>query len=178
MAMNDSLVDLVESGFDVAVRIGRLADSSLVARRLAPARIVVCASPAYLAAHGTPQTPDELRTHECLCYSNLLPSEEWRFTEPGGKSRIVEVRGRLRANNGDALRAAALQGVGIVSLPSFIVGEDLKAGTLVQILEPYSARDAAIHAVFPHARHLSPKVRAFVEFLADRFGPEPYWDRP
>lgn len=176
MTMNDRFVDLVDEGFDVAVRIARLADSSLVARKLAPARRVVCASPAYLEAHGVPQSPDDLKDHECLCYTNVALSDEWRFTGPDGRPWPVEVKGRLRANNGDALRAAALKGLGVINQPSFIVGGDLQSGTLVSVLTEFTPQESAVHAVYPHSRHLSPKVRAFVDFLADRFGPRPYWD--
>jgi DNA-binding transcriptional LysR family regulator len=176
MTLNDRFIDLIEEGFDMAVRIGRLPDSSLVARKLAPLRRTVSASPAYLARHGTPAVPDDLKAHECLCYSNLARSEEWRFVHADGRPWPVEVKGRLRANNGDALRAAALQGAGIANLPSFIIGADLQAGRLVSLLADYVPQDAAIYAVYPHSRHLSPKVRAFTEFLAQRFGPVPYWD--
>ncbi|MBI1776272.1 MAG: LysR family transcriptional regulator [Proteobacteria bacterium] len=176
MAMNDRFVDLVEEGFDVAVRIGRLADSSLVARKLAPMRRTLSASPAYLERSGVPKTPDDLEGHDCLCYSNLTRSEEWRFVGTDGRPWSVEVEGRFRVNNGDALRAAALKGLGIVNLPSFIVGGDLQAGALVSLLAEYIPQDTAIYAVHPHARHLSPKVRAFSDFLAERFGPLPYWD--
>jgi len=178
MIMNDRFVDLVDEGFDMAVRIGTLADSSLVARRLAPMRRTVCASTAYLDKHGTPASPDDLKTHECLCYSNVGMAQEWRFVRPDGRPWPVEVRGRLHANNGDALRAAALRGFGLAVLPSFLVGRDFQSGALVSVLEEFLSQDSAVHAVYPHARHLSPKVRAFVDFLAERFGPVPYWDRP
>jgi DNA-binding transcriptional LysR family regulator len=177
LAMNDRYVDLVDEGFDMAVRIGKLEDSSLVARKLAPARRTVCAAPAYLQARGIPASPDDLRAHECLCYSNVGLSQEWRFVRPDGRPWPVEVRGRLHANNGDALRAAALRGFGLAVLPSFLVGHDFQSGALVSVLDAFMAQDSAVHAVYPHARHLSPKVRAFVDFLAERFGPDPYWDR-
>jgi len=177
LTMNDRFVDLVDEGFDVAVRIGKLEDSSLVARKLAPMRRIVGAAPAYLAQRGTPASPDDLTAHECLCYTNLGPSQEWRFVRPDGRAWPVEVRGRLHANNGDALRAAALRGFGIAVLPSFLVGRDVQSGALVSVLEDYMPQDSALYAVYPHARHLSPKVRAFVDFLAERFGPDPYWDR-
>lgn len=177
MTLNDRFVDLVDEGFDMAVRIGRLADSSLVARRLAPVQRVVCASPAYLAARGVPMTPDDLPAHSCLCYSYMALSDEWRFITAEGGPWPVEVRGPLRTNNGDALREAVLQGVGLGYLPTFIIGEDLQAGRVVAVLADYVPPEgAAVHAVYPHARHLSPKVRAFVDFLAERFGPQPYWD--
>jgi DNA-binding transcriptional LysR family regulator len=177
LTMNDRFVDLVDEGFDVAVRIGKLDDSSLVARRLAPMRRAVCAAPAYLQKRGTPMSPDDLKAHECLCYTNLGLSQEWRFVRPDGRPWPVEVHGRLHANNGDALRAAALRGFGLAVLPSFLVGGDVRSGALVSLLEPFMPQDSAVYAVYPHARHLSPKVRAFVDFVAERFGPDPYWDR-
>lgn len=176
MTMNDRYVDLVDEGFDVAVRIGRLGDSSLVARKLAPIRRAVCASPAYFDAHGVPETPTDLIRHSCLCYSNVAATDEWRFSSPDGRPWPVEVKGRLRANNGDALRVAALAGAGLTYTPTFIIGRDLQAGSLVAVLGEFVPQDTAVHAVYPHSRHLSPKVRAFVDFLAERFGPRPYWD--
>lgn len=176
VAMNDRFVDLVEEGFDVAVRIGALADSSLIVRRLAPIRRVICASPAYLAAHGTPATPTDLQDHQCLLNTNLAPGREWRFATPEGRPIAVHVGGRLSMNNGDALRVAALRGLGLVDLPTFIVGRDLQSGALVSLLDAYVPQTMALHAVYPHARHLSPKVRVFIDFLAERFGPRPYWD--
>ncbi len=176
MTMNDRFVDLVDEGYDMAVRIGRLTDSTLVARKLAPLRRTICGSPAYLAARGIPQTPADLATHECLSYSNMTQSDEWSFVDANGKPLSVEVKGRLRTNNGDALRIAALRGLGLVAQPSFIVGADLQAGTLVGVLTNYTAQDGVVYAVYPHSRHLSPKVRAFTDFLAQRFGPRPYWD--
>lgn len=178
LTMNDRFVDLVDEGFDLAVRIGKLDDSSLVARKLAPMRRSVCAAPAYLERRGTPASPDDLKSHECLCYSNVGLAQEWRFVRPDGRPWPVEVHGRLHANNGDALRAAALRGFGLAVLPSFLIGDDVQNGTLIPVLTAFMPQDSAVHAVYPHARHLSPKVRAFVDFLAERFGPDPYWDRP
>jgi DNA-binding transcriptional LysR family regulator len=178
ITMNDRFVDLVEEGFDVAVRIAELHDSSLIARRLAPARRVICASPKYLTTHGAPQVPDDLRTHECLFYSNLPSARDWRFVAPDGSAWPVTVNGRLCANSGDALRVAALHGLGLANLPTFIVGADLQSGTLAPVLDAFVAQDLSINAVYPHSRHLSPTVRAFVDFLIDRFGPQPYWDLP
>jgi DNA-binding transcriptional LysR family regulator len=176
MAMNDRVVDLVNEGFDVAVRVGVMTDSSLIARRIAPARRVICASPGYLGVRGEPRTPDDLKGHECLFYSNLPAAREWRFTGPEGAAWPVAVNGRFSANNGDAMRAAALRGLGLANLPTFIVGADLQAGALITVLGAFITQDLTINAVYPHARHLSPTVRAFVDFLADRFGPRPYWD--
>jgi len=176
MTMNDRFVDLIDEGYDVAVRIGRLTDSGLVARKLAPLRRVVCASPDYLAARGVPASPGDLENHDCLSYSNMAQSDEWSFLGPDGRLMSVAVKGRLRVNNGDTLRIAALRVLGLVNQPAFLVGADLQAGTLVGVLTEYVAQDGAVYAVYPHSRHLSPKVRAFVDFLADRFGPRPYWD--
>jgi len=176
LTMNDRYVDLVEEGVDLAVRLGRLGDSSLIARKLAPIRRVVCGSPDYFKKHGVPQTPEDLKQHVCLCYSNLAVADEWRFLRPDGSAWPVEVSGRLRADNGDALREAALKGLGLVYLPSFIIGRDLQAATLVSVLTEYTPQDGGLYAVYPHARHLSPKVRAFIDFLAVRFGGQPYWD--
>lgn len=174
--MNDRFVDLVEEGYDVAIRIiGGMTDSSLIARRLAPSRAILCASPGYLARHGEPQRPEELGDHACLIYSNLDRRHEWRFSGPQGPVR-VKVKGPFQANNGDALCSAALAGMGIAALPSFIVGEHLLAGRLRPVLCGFPLGAQGIYAVYPHNRNLSAKVRAFVDFLADRFGPEPYWD--
>jgi len=176
MGFTDRHVDLVEEGWDVAVRIGRLADSSLIVRRLAPVRRLAAASPAYLERRGTPTRPEELAGHDCLAHGGRIHSE-WRFTGDDGKPLQVEVRGRFDADNGDVLRDMALAGLGIVLLPSFFLGDDIRAGKLVPLLEKYVPLDSSLNAVYPHGRHLSPKVRAFVDHLAATFCPEPYWDR-
>ena len=175
MNLNDRFVDLIEEGYDVAVRIGELRDSSLVARRLAPARMIVCGAPAYFERHGVPETPADLADHNCLGYSLLAAPGEWHFTGPG-RAQTVRTSGSFHANNGDALRAAALAGLGVVVQPTFIVGDDVARGALQRVLANYTPRESTIHAVFPHNRHLSAKVRVFVDFLVDRFAPEPYWD--
>lgn len=176
LTLTDRFIDLVDEGVDVAIRIGRLADSSLVARRIAPARRVICGSPGYLEAFGRPETPDDLTKHRCLAYTNITEAQDWPLVAADGRPWPVAVAGRLRINNGDALRAAALRGLGLVSLPSFIVGADIQAGTLISVLGGYLTQNMAIHAVYPHSRHLSPKVRAFVDFLVEQIGPDPYWD--
>lgn len=175
MGFTDRHVDLVEEGWDVAVRIGRLADSSLIVRRLAPIRRVAAAAPSYLERRGAPLRPEDLVSHDCLSHSNLRQSD-WRFLGADGKPMQVEVSGRFQADNGDVLRVMALAGLGVVLLPSFFLGDDIRAGRLVQVLHHAIPMDTALYAVYPHGRHLSPKVRAFVDFLAEMFGPEPYWD--
>lgn len=174
-AMNDRFVDLVEEGYDVAIRIGALRDSSLVARRLAPCRAVLCASPDYLDRRGRPQRPEDLAGHDCLLYANSASPREWTLQGPRGR-QTVPVDGPLIANNGDMLCGAALAGMGIVRLPTFIVGHQLRKGRLEVVLADHPLPEQGIHAVYPHGRNLSPKVRVFVDFLADYLGPEPYWD--
>jgi DNA-binding transcriptional LysR family regulator len=176
LAMNDRFVDLVNEGFDVAIRIATLPDSSLIARQLAPARRVICASPNYLSTHGAPRSPNDLKTHACLFNSNLPSAREWRFVSPDDVPVPVTVNGRLSVDNGDALRVAALRGLGLANLPTFIVGADLQSGALATVLDSFVAQDLSISAVYPHSRHLSPTVRALIDFIVDRFGPEPYWD--
>ena len=176
MNMTDRHVDLVEEGWDVAVRIGRLADSSLICRRLAPIRRLAAAAPSYLERRGTPLVPQDLESHDCLTHGNMV-SSEWRFVSPENQSLPVAVHGRFHADNGDVLREMAVAGVGIVMLPTFFLGDDIRAGRLVPLLGAYIPLDVSLNAVYPHGRHLSPKVRAFVDYLAECFGPEPYWDR-
>ncbi|MGO4573773.1 LysR family transcriptional regulator [Microvirga sp. 2TAF3] len=177
LGLADRYVDLIEEGWDLAIRIGRLKDSSLIARKLAPCRILVCAAPAYLEAHGTPQTLEDLRHHNCLGYtlSSTTSADRWTF----GKDAdiFVPVKGNLRANNGDALLAAAIAGQGLICQPTFLVGDSLRNGDLVRVLPDYPTYELGVHAVLPSGRQVPAKARAFIEFLADRFAPEPHWDR-
>lgn len=175
MFMDDRVVDLIEEGFDLAVRISRLADSSLIARRIASSRSVVCASPDYLAKHGAPRTPADLAQHNCLIYSYSPQGDRWRFSGPDGEY-TVRVSGNFWANNGDALHTAALAGLGVLSSPSFIIGEDLRAGRLKTVLEDCRQPDLTIHAVYPHQRHMTAKLRVFVDYLIEKFAASPSWD--
>ena len=177
MILNDRMVDLIEEGFDVAVRIGHLADSSLIARRLGPIRLVLCTSPEYLARHGAPRRPSDLLSHDCVVYIFRVRHGEWRFTGPDGEEETVQISGRLRANNGNMLRVAVLKGQGIGLAPTFLVGEDLAAGRMVPLLPEYAPVEEDLAVVYPHRRQLSAKVRSFVDFLAARFTGEPEWDR-
>jgi DNA-binding transcriptional LysR family regulator len=176
LGLNDRLVDLAEEGWDLAIRIGTLASSSLIARRIAPCRAVVCAAPSYLAARGTPRTVDDLTRHDCLGYtlSRMVGPDTWAF----GGDKTIKINGSLRANNGDALRAAAVAGQGIIYQPTFIVADDLRAGTLVPITLDYPPAElGGIYAVYLPERNPAAKVRAFIDFIAGRFAPEPPWDR-
>ncbi len=175
MALDDQVVNMVEGGFDVSIRIARLADSALIARRLAPNRVVVCAAPSYLAAHGRPRTPRDVAQHNCLHYTLLSSRNAWRFAGPRGEE-LVEVAGSVRTNNGDALQIAARDGVGLVQLPTFIVGPDLACGSLEAVLEDFEDTSTFVWALYPSTRHLTPKVRAFLDFLSARFAGRPYWD--
>jgi DNA-binding transcriptional LysR family regulator len=177
LTLNDGLVDLIHDGYDLAIRIGRLADSTLIARRMVPARLVVCGSPSYLEKHGVPREPEDLSRYNCLTYSFSPSPGEWQFKGREGDFP-VRVSGNFRANNGDTLRLAALHGLGLVKQPTFIIGEDLRTGRLRAVLTEYEATPRSIFAVYPHARHVSAKVRSFIDFLAERCCPEPYWDNP
>jgi DNA-binding transcriptional LysR family regulator len=176
--LNDRRVDLVSEGFDVAIRIGHLPDSSLIMKRLAPCRANVCASPRYLAEHGTPATPEDLASgHTCLIYSNISATGQWRFIVDGKERYPAVLARRFSVNNGEVLRDAAIAGLGLVVLPTFITWRALARGELEVVLADYEVADPGIHAIWAPGRHLSAKVRALVDFLAARFGPEPYWDK-
>lgn len=177
LTLDDRHVDLVEEGVDLAIRIARLQDSNLIARRIAPCRQVVCASPAYLAKRGEPERPEDLLEHDCILYSLISAPREWRFTDPSGESLVVPVKGPMHSNNGLVNRAAAIAGAGIVLLPTFYIGEELRAGALKPILTQFKPPEIAVHAVYPERRNLMPKVRAFVDHLAAAFGPEPPWEK-
>ena len=173
--LTDRFIDLVEEGADLAVRIGTLTESTLVARRLCPIRLVLCASPAYLERHGQPRTPDDLAGHNCLGYTYTRGGAEWEFSGPDGPL-VVPIRGSLRANHGEVLHQAAIDGLGLALQPTFIAGEALAAGLLQPVLPEYRPAEISAYAVFLSRKFLSAKVRTFVDFLAEKFGPEPYWD--
>jgi DNA-binding transcriptional LysR family regulator len=176
LSLSDRSVNVMDEGFDVAVCIADLRDSSLAARRLAPNRRVVCASPAYLAAHGTPRTPEDLAKHNCLVVSDFTAN--WEYKTRDGRSTSVRVQGRYACDNWEVLRQWALAGLGIALKSTWDVYRQLEDGTLVAILPDYVFHsDVAIYAVYPHRRFLPAKTRVFIDFLAESFGPDPYWDR-
>ena len=177
LTMTDSMVNLVEEGFDVGVRIGVLTDSTLVARKLGVPKRTVVAAPSYLERHGVPRTPDDLVNHECLKLSIPTALNRWEFMFPEG-SRMVDVSGRFEADNAIALHEAAIAGLGLFRAASFVVGDGIKAGRLVPVLEDFeTSGDAGIFVVWPHNRNLSAKVRAFVDTLVEAFTPIPPWER-
>jgi DNA-binding transcriptional LysR family regulator len=175
ITLGDRVVDLVEEGYDLAVRVASLPASSLVSRRLASTRIVLCASPEYLARHGTPVRPADLATHRTIAYSYWSTRDEWRFDGPEGPVS-VRIHPVLQANNGDTCRAAALDHQGIILQPDFLVGGDLQRGALVELMPEYRSMRIGINAVYPTRKHLPLKVRRMVEFLVESFA-HPSWAR-
>lgn len=176
VAYSDRFVNLVDEGFDVGVRIGRLTDSSLIARKLSPVSLVACASPAYLQQHGTPQSPADLAEHEAIIDLNAQDPFVWTFGD-GAECREVRVHGRLRFTGGEACLAAAERDLGVARTPDFIAADRLRSGKVVPLLCGYEPEVSNVHAVYPAGKHLAPKVRAFVDFLVERFSGEPAWRR-
>jgi DNA-binding transcriptional LysR family regulator len=175
LVLGDQMIDVVQEGFDVTLRIAELASSSLIARMIAPAARVICAAPGYLKAHGTPRHPNDLRQHNCLTYGHLATGNQWKLTGPDGEHWIQAV-GSLCANNAEILCDAALKGQGIALLPTFIAGAALRDRRLRIILSDYKAPALSLYAVYPPTRHLSVKVRMFIDFLVERFGQEQPWN--
>lgn len=174
--LDDRRVNLVEEGFDLALRIGDLADSTLVARPLVPIRMVLCASPAYLRRQGTPHQPADLAFHAGLVYGNVPEAQQWRFLDAGGKVHTVKVPARLRANNGDALLQATLDGLGLCVIPTFLCHRALADGSLAALLPAYRVPGTTAYAITPSRQHLPQRVRLLLDFLRQRFGESPYWD--
>lgn len=175
-AYSDRYVDLVAERFDCALRVGRLADSSLIARRIAPIHSVLVASPAYLARAGTPATPEDLAGHDGLIYTGGSDRDVWHL-KVGRRTVTVRPRARFFADSGDALMTAAIAGLGIAPIPRFLVSEAVEAGQIVPVLHDCSLPEAALHAVRPPGPHVPARVRLFFDAVTDRFGHEPDWDR-
>jgi len=174
LVLDDRKVDIIGEGFDLAIRIGKLQDSSLVARKLAPVRMVVCGAPDYFERRGVPEIPAQLAAHDCLQYDYWSEQGQWTF-ERKGEIQQVPVKGPFSANNGNALRIAAREGRGIVFQPTFIVGDDLRTGRLREVLSDYRLQEMNVYAVYAHRQYLSAKVKTFVEYLSEYFSPS-YWD--
>jgi DNA-binding transcriptional LysR family regulator len=168
LSLHDNYVDLLEERIDLAIRLGQLSDSSLIAKKLYTVEMVLCASPGYLAANGTPQKPHDLSKHNCLIYTYAAP-RAWTFTDANGKAEVIRISGRLSANSGDPLLALALKDTGILLGPDYLVANDLNAGRLVRLLPDYKTQETPVYAVYPHSHFLSAKTRTFVDFLAARF---------
>ena len=173
--LSDAQVNLVDEGFDIAIRIANLGDSSLIARRLTTMSMIACASPDYLKKHGTPNTPEEMAEHPFLHYGNRSDSI-WTYIDPNGKEGRVRFNRVLSANNGSFLKEIGKSSVGILIEPTFIVYQAIEQGDLVPILNDYQWGTVNAYAVYPPTRHLSHRVRIFIDFLVERFGDAPYWD--
>lgn len=169
VSLTDRPVDLVEESYDLAIRIGGLIGQNLIARKLGEIRFVACASPAYLAEHGTPRKPEDLAVHDCLSYEYLPARNQWQFRDRQGRARKVRLTGSVNANNADLLAAVAAEGIGVALAPDFVVRRELEAGRLVPLLKGFMPKPSAVYAVYPSRRYLSAKVRAFVDFLVERF---------
>jgi DNA-binding transcriptional LysR family regulator len=178
LGLNDRFIDLIEEGWDVAIRIGALTESTMIARKIAPCGVVVCAAPSYLAERGTPRSVNDLAGHNCLGYtlSRAFGPDHWPFGTDG--KVVVPIKGDVRASSGDALWAIALAGQGLVYLPTFLVAPDLRAGRLVSVTLDHPTMDLpGIYALYPADRRPPAKVRAFIDFLVSRFAPVPPWER-
>jgi DNA-binding transcriptional LysR family regulator len=176
MVITDRFVDMAEEGYDLAIRIAKDPGQNLVARRLAGVNRRMCATPEYFARRGVPRVPEDLLQHNCLTYTHFNPQDPWRLQGPTGEIS-VPASGNLRLNDDEALAQAVLGGLGVGLLPTFIIGQELQSGRLQAVLSEYVALERQIYSVYLPNRHLSAKVRAFIDFLLARFGPEPYWDR-
>ena len=168
LTLSDRVVDLVEEGYDLAVRVARLPSSTLICRKLTSTSLVVCASPQYLQGKTPPQHPDDLKNHSVISYSLLATGDEWVFQDPTGETR-VKIHPKIRTNNGDTCRSAALAHQGIILQPTFIVGEDIRRGDLVALLPAYKLIELDIYAVYPSRKLVSPRIRALVDFLVQNF---------
>jgi DNA-binding transcriptional LysR family regulator len=176
--LSDRAVDIVDEGLDLALRIGAIGSQALIGRRIGTMDLLTCAAPAYLARHGTPAVPADLARHACLTYEYAPYGNVWRFVDAGGGEHSVKIAGPAHSNNGEMLVALAVAGVGITREPDFIVAPEIRAGRLVPVLAGYTVPASPIYAVYPSRRHLSAKVRAFVDFLGERFAGTPEWRVP
>lgn len=176
VSFSDRVIGLVDEGFDLAIRIGRPADSSLVSRKLCDVRVVVIGAPAYLAERGEPARPEDLAVHDCLIDTNYSDPDRWPFAE-AGRARTVPVRGRIRYSNAEACVRAAEAGLGLARAPAFVAATSIRQGRVRALLEGFETEPYGIHALYPHSRHLAAKVRVLVDFLADRYSGNAAWER-
>jgi len=173
LVLSDEQVDPVQGGFDVTLRIADLESSSLIARKIVAVERIICAAPSYLSRHGVPNHPSELRDHAALTYGFLLTGNQWKLTGADGRDHWINPAWQLCANNAEVLRDAAIKGRGIALLPEFIAGAALRASELRSVLDDYKAPPLALYAIYPPTQHLAVKVRLFIDFLVERFGPGP-----
>ncbi len=176
LTLTDHAASIVEEGMDLAIEVGRLADSNMIARVLSHSRLVVCGAPDYLREYGVPSTPEELTNHNCLTSSRFPPRDEWPFRGPDG-DKTYKVSGNFRSNIGDAVHRMALNGRGLAMLPTYMCGNDLEAGRLQAVLTEFEPEPYAIAALYSDRRYMPVKVRSFLDFLAERLGPKPRWEQ-
>jgi DNA-binding transcriptional LysR family regulator len=177
VSLIDRVVDMVDEGFDLGIRVSRAGSMGNAARKLATSRNVLCAAPAYLAAHGMPRVPSDLGEHRCIGYSYATSGDEWQFFDADNKQHAVRVNCHMHTNNGDTARVAAVAGHGVIWQPTFLIGDDLRHGRLVPLLPDYRLHETDVLAMYPSHRHLSSRVRVMIDFLVDALGGVPPWDR-
>ena len=177
LTISDRWIDLAEERYDLSIRVMSDPPGNWVARKLAPVRRRVCATPSYFALHGIPETPSDLGTHDCLDYTRSGEAGRWRFVSNGAE-QTVAITGPLQVDDDEALSQAVLGGLGVAFLPTFIIGKELQDGRLQSVLSDYTQVDRYVYALYLPTRHLPNKVRVFIDYLVERFGTEPYWDRP
>lgn len=175
VSFSDRLVNIVDEGFDAAIRVGRPEDSSLIARKLCDVRIILVGAPAYLDRAGEPKAPEDLGQHECIIDTNFRDPNRWSFGVADAE-RVVPVRGRIRYSNAEACLRAAEAGLGVACLPAFVAGDALRSGRVVRLLGEFETASSGIHALYPHNRHLAAKVRVLVDFLAEHYRGPPRWE--
>jgi len=176
LSLGGNMTTLLEGGYDMAIYVGTPPDSNHICRKLAQRGMRVCASPDYLKKNGTPKVPKDLREHNCLVYNEYPHHEVWRFIDEGGKDKYIKIKGNFSATSSEALREAAIAGLGIVKLPGFMLTRPIKRKTLKPILDKHIDKNIGIYAIYPHNRQLATKIRVFVDFLIERFKPEAYWN--
>ena len=177
VTLNDRVVDVVDEGYDLAIRISRAGSLQHAARKLATSRNFVCAAPAYLRRHGRPKTPADLARHACITYAYSATGSEWPLVDDAGTVHAVRVNSVMQTNNGDTALQAAIAGLGIIWQPGFLVGPELRAGRLVSVLPGWRIPDIDVLAIYPSRRHITAKVRTMIDFLAHEFGGTPPWER-
>ncbi len=176
VSFSDRVVNLVDDGFDMAIRVGRPGDSSLIIRKLCSVRIVVAAAPAYVEEHGAPEAPSDLARHACIIDTNFREPGRWPFRNHIGEVESIKVDGRIRFSNAEACAQAAAAGLGLACVPAFVAGEALRSGKLARLLTSFEPEPYDVHALYPHSRHLAAKVRLLVDFLVERYRQTPHWE--
>jgi len=177
VSFSDRVVNVVDEGFDLAIRVGRPGDSSLIIRKLCAVRIVVVAAPAYLDAHGAPDVPSDLAHHTCIIDTNFREPNRWPFRTPEGDVEMVNVSGRIRYSNAEACLQAAALGLGLACVPAFVAGDALRSGRVTRLLSSFETEPYDVHVLYPHNRHLAAKVRLLVDFLVERYRQTPHWEQ-